>query len=207
MHRRLHSVPLMLMALATCVLGPIATGCSTIESSRSPSEKPIASVSVSDARDDETLPLADSELQLAVPATSTSVRWGGTITRIQNTADQRTEIEIVSRPLRGNGKPVHNDLSDGRFIAYVETFLDPEIFKVGRDITVTGTLYRRQSGKIGETDYRFPVVKVENYSYWKMHQQQRQQRHFPHWNDHRAWTYDPFWPYWYRRHSHRGARP
>lgn len=202
--------------LAAVIAGLLSTGCNTMKPASPAADNPVAPISVAAARNDETLILSDEALpddeqQPADPATNRSVRWGGTISRIQNTADQLTEIEIVSRPLRRNGRPVHNDRSDGRFMAKVATFLDPEIVKVGRDITVTGTLHKRHSGKVGESDYVFPVVKVDNYTYWKK-QQQRPQRHFPHWTDlprHSRdpfWSHDPFWPHWYLFHPHRGSR-
>jgi len=94
------------------------------------------------------------------------VRWGGTIAEVSNTAQGTTVLEIVSRPLRLGGRPRAGDTSEGRFLAEVDTFLDPEIVVPGRDVTVTGRLDGQREGRIGETPYRYPVVRVADYRYW-----------------------------------------
>ncbi len=128
-------------------------------------------------------------------ATGSVVRWGGTITRIANEADGKTVLEIVSRPLYGGGRPRHNDQSAGRFIAETPEFLDPEIVKEGRDITVVGRVNAVRDGTVGEASYRFPVVAVDSYRYWKP-QSSRPPRHFPHWNHYYPYRHDPFWDDW-----------
>lgn len=181
------------------------TACASNQTEPTSSSEKTASVSVSEARADESLVLMESSTAPLVEENeaqaAATVRWGGTITRIENKADQRTEVEVVSRPLRGNGRPVHNDRSDGRFIAVVDSFLDPEIVQVGRDLTIFGTLRGRKAGLVGDTDYVFPVVKVSDYTYWK--RRQAAQRHFPHWNERRYLYHDPFWPNWILFHPHR----
>ena len=94
------------------------------------------------------------------------VRWGGTIVDVQND-DAGTRLQVVSRPLRANGRPIRDDRSEGRFIARVATFLDPEIYKPGRDISVIGTVGAVEEGTIGEASYSFATIDVENYQYWR----------------------------------------
>lgn len=101
-----------------------------------------------------------------VASDAQAVRWGGTIVDIEH-ADNLTILQIVSRPLHGGGRPKHNDNSDGRFLAEISGFLDPEIVKTGRDMTVTGTLVASRDGTVGDASYRFPVVKVDLHRYWK----------------------------------------
>ncbi|MFK7890519.1 MAG: Slp family lipoprotein [Granulosicoccus sp.] len=185
------------------------TGCAThdIATSQQQTEIPISLVTVSKASNDESLSLSARSLVDQDGQSPVMVRWGGTITRLSNTASQQTEIEFVSRPLNRRGRPLHNDQSDGRFIAVFNEFLDPEIIAVGRDMTVTGALSRRQSGKVGDADYIFPVVDVGSYMYWKKRVSQPV-NHFPHWNsryrhDRRSndlWIHDPFWPHWHLFH-------
>ncbi len=130
------------------------------------------------------------------------VRWGGTIASINNQSAGKTRLEVVSRPLYGGGRPIHDDRSDGRFVAIVNAFLDPEIVKVGRDITVLGNVQRLESGTVGESAYVYPVVVVESYRYWKKRVAARL-RHFPHWNTYPYRRYDPFWDNWPRHRSRR----
>lgn len=110
--------------------------------------------------------LAVSEVRTQAPEIPQAVRWGGTITAVENRADGTSVLEIVSRPLGYGGRPVRNDQSDGRFIAEVADVLDPTIVKAGRDITVTGLVGEVRIGTIGESPYRFPVVEVDDYHYW-----------------------------------------
>jgi outer membrane lipoprotein len=146
---------------------------------------------VTPAPQGEVSTLSVGEVRETTPTTPAPVRWGGTITRVTNLESGVTQLEVVSRPLRRNGRPLHNDKSDGRFLAEVNEFLDPEIVKAGRDITVTGSVSDVQEGSVGEAVYAFPLVLVESYHYWKV-QPVQTQRHFPHWNQ-----YDPF------HHGHR----
>lgn len=94
------------------------------------------------------------------------VRWGGTIVQVHNKSDM-TVLEIVSRPLLRSGRPRHNDVTDGRFMAEISGFLDPEIVAPGRDISVIGTIERLDDGSVGETPYRYPVMTVFDYQFWK----------------------------------------
>lgn len=161
----------------------------------------LASTSQAGTATDQTIPTQDSAEEV-LPQTRT-VRWGGTIARIENQADQKTLLEIVSRPVKSNGRPIHNDRSFGRFVALVDTFLDPEIVSVDRDITVVGILAGKAPGKVGQSDYMFPVVDVDTFTYWKK-SQKSSVAHFPHWNSRPYWYSDPFWRAWYlRQHGHR----
>ena len=45
-------------------------------------------------------------------------------------------------------------------------YLEAEIFAKGRMITGGGTVVGTQSGKIGEVEYEFPVIEVEELKLW-----------------------------------------
>ena len=117
------------------------------------------------------------------------VRWGGSIASVENKEDE-TWVEIVSRDLNRSGRPKSSDQTDGRFLAKVSEFLDPEIYKKGRLVTVYGELAGSQDGKIGEQTYTFPVVNSKKAYMWAEY------RDPPPHHIHRRY-YDPFWdPYW-----------
>ena len=137
--------------------------------------------------------LSVAEARAAVPAEPLEVRWGGTIAAVHNTAEGTTELEIVSRPLRAGGRPRTGDTTDGRFLAEIDAFLDPEIVKSGRDVTVTGRVAGRREGKIGETPYVYPVVEVDGYRYWKPEVQQAYFPHYPFTDPYGDFGYG--WPY------------
>lgn len=93
-------------------------------------------------------------------------RWGGVIAAVKNNADT-TMLEIVNFPLTANLRPKKGDNTLGRFRLYFNGLLDPIIYKQGRSITVVGTVSALESGKIGEHEYQFPVLKDASVHLWK----------------------------------------
>ncbi len=121
----------------------------------------------------------------AQQAANVSVRWGGEVVKVNNFSDH-TMVEVIGRDLNKSGVPLKSDHSDGRFMARINSFIDPENIKPGREITVRGTLSEWQSGKIGEYDYIYPVLDVEEHKIWPKRRAYRS--HYRH---------DPFWDPWY----------
>ena len=184
--------------LAVC--SALAGSCAITQPSPPADEQVLSTITIAEAQQDPRLPESDGTGQ--APGTSSAtgelpvVRWGGTIASLFNQDTGNTLVEIVSRPLQGSGRPLHNDRSQGRFLAEVDGFLDPEIVKPGRDMTVVGPLTRRQRGSIGETPYVFPVVSVEDFRYWER-EVHVPTPHFRHWNAYTPFGYyDPFWDDW-----------
>ena len=95
----------------------------------------------------------------------TEVRWGGTISQVENRPGH-TWIEIVRYELLENGKPDSSSLSDGRFIASLSGFFDPLIYKPGRLLTVIGRVSDKVRRPIGEYEYLFPLVEVTGSHLW-----------------------------------------
>ncbi len=130
------------------------------------------------------------------------VRWGGLVARVQNRENQ-TWIEIVEKPLGSYGQPVDANITNGRFIAIFDRFLDPMIFQIGREITVMGSVQPPVDGKIDEQPYSYVVVSASGYHLW----QPRQDRH----HDDMILLHRSYWdPWWYRPvyiHHHHHPRP
>ena len=93
------------------------------------------------------------------------VRWGGTISSIQNKATD-TWIEVVERPLGSYGRPQVSDQSDGRFLVRIDGFLDSATYRVNRSITVYGVLGDSVPGNIGEYSYTYPMVGAYSHYLW-----------------------------------------
>jgi outer membrane lipoprotein len=132
-----------------------------------------------------------------------AARWGGTIAAVSNQAE-RTLIEIVQFPLRTDGRPVvDGEQSGGRFRAYINGFVEPTLWAVGKVVTVRGHIADSEVGKVGDYAYTFPVLAVDGFHLWAPQQGLR----YP---DRRYC--DPFYdsfcdPYWYHRDlywRHRG---
>ncbi len=132
------------------------------------------------------------------------VRWGGTIESV-TTHTSDTWVEVVARDLDNDGKPIDNDRSTGRFIAVIEGFLEPTVYKKGRHITVAGTVEKEVVQKIGEFDYNFPLVRVTNSKLWKVYRQYLYYR--PSYYYRSSWYFDPGFSYYnynlhhYQHHS------
>ena len=94
-----------------------------------------------------------------------TVRWGGIVTEVENKADI-TWVFLVGRALRDNEKPISDSASDGRFIASFSGFVDPLVYKVGRPLTVVGSIEGSATRAIGEYDYQFPIVAVRDSHLW-----------------------------------------
>jgi len=98
-------------------------------------------------------------------STGELVRWGGTIVQVEPQS-QRSCFEVVAKPLSSSGRPQDVDRSEGRFIACRGGFYEPEVFKAGREITISGRIEGFETRKVGEFDYRYPRVAAEVVYLW-----------------------------------------
>ncbi len=117
------------------------------------------------------------------------VRWGGTIVAVENKASQ-TWIELVSRGLTSNGRPLSDSQSGGRFIARFQGFIDPMDYVAGGSLTVAGTVADKVERPIGEFLYAFPVVAVTSSVLWEAESEPLGYAYPP------FWYYDPWYPFY-----------
>lgn len=123
---------------------------------------------------------------------SMTARWGGVIAEVNNLKDS-TVIEVVNIDLGAGAKPKGENKSAGRFRAIKKGFIDPVIFKQGKQITVVGKIAEPQKGKIGELEYLFPVIEIDGLQLWKEVKEVDVRLH----NDPYMRHYDPFFRYPY----------
>lgn len=114
------------------------------------------------------------------------VRLGGVIDTVKNLAD-RTRIEVVNLPIDKYGKPDISKEPNGRFIAYVDGFVDPITYAQGRLITVGGNKEGLERGKIGEYEGDFPVIKAYGNHLWRVEERLIINRDFGGYNS--CWGY------------------
>jgi len=128
------------------------------------------------------------------------VRWGGTVARVEN-LDGETRVEIIAKPLYRYGRPDSQRVSQGRFIASFNQFLDPADYRKDREITVVGTITSIEDGKVGQADYQFPVVQASAHELWNDTSNSRfAQRRALYHNGYGRW-YDPH-PYGFNARYH-----
>ena len=95
------------------------------------------------------------------------VRLGGVIAKVTNLED-KTRIEVVNLPISEDGKPDINAEPSGRFVGYIDGYLEPLSFAEGRLITLVGTSTGTEDGNIGEFPYTFPVMDIYNHRLWQI---------------------------------------
>lgn len=142
-------------------------------------------------------PSIDSVAEAPTQYRGDRVRWGGTLIAVRNQKES-SWLEVLSVPLAGSGKPKSDQEPGKRFFAKVEGFIDPEIYEVGRFVTVVGELDGQVNQKIGDFDYPYPVVSVaiEEQKLWP---KPRKRDHI-----HVAHAYWPWaWPYYGFPYTHR----
>ncbi|MDO3380205.1 Slp family lipoprotein [Geoalkalibacter halelectricus] len=91
---------------------------------------------------------------------------GGAIAAIRAADTEGSELEIVQLPTNRRGRILSTDQSLGRFIAQDTRFRDPALYPPGRLVTLVGEVTGSRSGRIGERDYLFPVVQVQELHLW-----------------------------------------
>ena len=102
----------------------------------------------------------------AAQTSDATIRWGGSIVAVTPAPD-RTCIEILGRELGDTARPrLTPDESAGRFIACRAGFYDPAIFAAEREVTVTGRIDGYETRRIGEYDYRYPLVAADVIYLW-----------------------------------------
>ncbi|OBT08560.1 starvation-inducible protein [Vibrio sp. UCD-FRSSP16_10] len=140
--------------LVISILGIIMTGCSAL---------PETLVSSDDKK-----VVTDYETWINNPTDKTSeIRLGGVIAKVTN-LESRTRLEMVNLPIKKDGKPNISVEPQGRFVAYIDGFIDPTTFAEGRLVTVLGHPDSDEEGKVGEFEYRFPVLNATGYHLWQI---------------------------------------
>jgi len=121
------------------------------------------------------------------------VIWGG---KIVNTINEpsKTEIAVLEMPLDHAEKPHSEESSQGRFIVRTAGFLDPAIYRRGREITVAGKIAGKETRPLGKLRYTYPVVDVQEIHLWKKADNWFQA--YPYGGD-SYWGYPRFDPFWY----------
>lgn len=99
------------------------------------------------------------------PSQTVDVRLGGVISKVTNLQD-KTRIEIVNLPIDAAGKPDISQEPQGRFVAYLDGFVEPMTFSQGRLITVAGKSMPPETDKVGDYNYTFPVMNATGQHLW-----------------------------------------
>jgi len=142
-------------------------------------------------RDEAMAPMPFKTLvQNAPQYTGQTVILGGFILSTENKADE-TLISVLQTPLSSMEYPYNKDLSEGRFVVVHKGFLDPEVYRQNRRITVAGTIVGFKTEQIGSCPYDCLTIESRQIYMWP----KNLQRNY-YWRDEPYyWRHDPF--YWY----------
>lgn len=118
--------------------------------------------------------------------------FGGIIVETKITG-KGSEIEVVQTPLNRFGNITDRDLSEGRFIILTTKYLDPLIYRNGRDITFAGIVTGTRKQLLGGVEYVYPVFEAKEIYLWREDIYYLYPYDYP-------YRYDPFYnrPYLYR---------
>lgn len=103
---------------------------------------------------------------------ATPLQWGGVIVETRNLTDS-TELQILAYPLKSNGRPNVSESPTGRFIVQQPGYLESVDYRKGRQVTATGNLTAKRSGKVGEANYIFPVLGTDELVLWPEESQRK----------------------------------
>ncbi len=125
------------------------------------------------------LSLSPQQLREAPPTDSEGkmVMWGGVILDTRN-LDNSTQIEVLAYPVNDRQYPMQDQPPQGRFLILQSGYLEPVDYAQGRRISVLGRLQPSQPGKIGDSDYLYPVVDAEQLKLWPKGGPSRTRFHF-----------------------------
>ena len=120
------------------------------------------------------------------------VVWGGEIIETVNQKDGTTQIEILQRPLGWRGEPKETQVSEGRFLILADQYLDPYVYRKGREITVAGEILGEKIKSLGEMDYRYPLLSSKQIYLWPEYY------YYPYpYYDYDPWWYHSYYPRWW----------
>ncbi|SFM93840.1 Slp family lipoprotein [Thermodesulforhabdus norvegica] len=106
-----------------------------------------------------------------------------------------TVCEILQVPAKPGSRPENADRSEGRFIARSQRFLDPAIYARGRQVTVGGVVSGEERKMVGEREYRYPVIDVEEIHLWPP-EKEAPTYVCPSWCSDPWWCYRYWGPWW-----------
>ncbi len=93
------------------------------------------------------------------------VIWGGLIVNATN-LENATEIEVLAYPLNSSQRPQLDQSPLGRFLVMQDGYLETVTFSRDRVITVTGTVRETVIGRVGDSEYVYPVVHSDGLYLW-----------------------------------------
>lgn len=78
-----------------------------------------------------------------------------------------TRLEILQLPLDSSEEPVlDRTVSQGRFLAFEPSFLDPATLPLNTRVTLVGEVTGSTNANLDEMEYRYPTVRIKHLHVW-----------------------------------------
>jgi len=91
----------------------------------------------------------------------------------------KTVLMVLQHPLTGSDKPDIAAPSKGRCLVEVEGFIDPAVYGPGRQVTLVGVVMGKETRKLGQLDYTYPVIRGTEVYLWPLQEGSNEPRfHF-----------------------------
>lgn len=91
---------------------------------------------------------------------------GGEVLHAKRTSEA-TQLEILQLPLDDSQRPsLTKTDSQGRFLAFERTFLDPATFPPGTRVTVVGEVTGGKTAQLDEMAYHYPTLTIKHLQVW-----------------------------------------
>jgi len=125
------------------------------------------------------------------------VMLGGDILSTRNLA-QGTLLEVLHKPLDSADRPRETDQTEGRFMALCDGYLEPAIYRKGRQITLAGRVLGSRTDTIGEVTYTYPYLACLEVHLWPPRPEVTDSRAlYPY-----GYWWPPYPPFWRRPYFH-----
>jgi len=150
-----------------------------------------ASYPISPALQQRAQPVTPAQV-LANPDTykGAVVIWGGVVFRTMNNTNGGS-LYVLDFPLTPHGRPERYNGSPGQFIARNGGFMQPEVFRRGRPVTIAGTIAGVETEEYQNRKYSYPVIDINEMHVWQYGGYDGRW----YWGD-PYWGYPYAYPYW-----------
>ncbi len=77
-----------------------------------------------------------------------------------------TRLILLQHPVGSGSRPRTNRPSGGRFLLRIPGYLETEIYRPGRAVSVIGEVVGQEDLPLGETTYAYPVLVPKDFHLW-----------------------------------------
>jgi len=128
------------------------------------------------------------------------VLLAGVIVRTSHESGGNTLVEAYQTEMNFEKRPINLDVSQGRFLAEYDGFLDGDIYAKGRKITVAGRVQGVKVMKLGQMEYPYPCIKIKEIHLWEKEEPRVYYDPYPWYPIGAPWGvwgtwYSPYWVY------------